>query len=222
MSNGAYNPSDPIQNTFLDALASSENASHNPWLGFGGVDLSRAPVDRYGFPQWAGVRTAYGPTHAAGLYQFQPGTWGRLASQYGLDFRNVQDQNAGAWNLAADTFKAKTGQDLETALKNGNYSQVASVLGPTWTSLNTSRLETAYGHPSTSAPAGDGSNSSGSTSIGGYIANALGIGNITNLFVRGAVFFLGFLLIAFGLYYLADQASGGAVGAAAKEAALAA
>ena len=45
---------------------------------------------------------------------------------------------------------------------------------------------------------------------------------IKNLFVRGGAVLLALVLIAFGLYFLADQASGGKVGAITKEALLAA
>ena len=128
----AYNPYDPAQAALLAGIMRAENASGNPSLGTGGVDLSNASVDQYGFPQWSGT----GNSHAAGLYQFQPGTWDAVAAQYGLNFQNPQDQNAAAWYLAQDTFEAKTGGSLIDALQSGNYSDVQSALSGQWTGIS--------------------------------------------------------------------------------------
>lgn len=56
----------------------------NPYIGFGGVDLSGAPLDPYGFPIWKGRMGPQGISHAAGLYQFQPATWRAYAAPLGI------------------------------------------------------------------------------------------------------------------------------------------
>jgi muramidase (phage lysozyme) len=129
-----YNSSDPYQTGFLAAIATGETgaASGNTMTGYGGANLAGDPTDQYGFPSWTGM----GNTHAAGTYQFQPGTWDTIASKYGLNFGNASDQSAGAWYLAQQQYSAATGgQSLETALQQGNYSSIQSALGSTWTSV---------------------------------------------------------------------------------------
>ena len=95
-----FNPSDPTQVNFLSALASVENSSGNPMAGYGGVDLTGSQTDAYGFPVWGGSSSASGATHAAGLFQFQPGTFDPIAQTYNLNFQNPQDQETAAWILA--------------------------------------------------------------------------------------------------------------------------
>lgn len=60
-------------------------------VGFGNVDLRGTALNQYGFPIWTGVQTKYGITHAAGAYQFEPGTWMEYAAIL------------GAWNFSKDT-----------------------------------------------------------------------------------------------------------------------
>ena len=112
MAIAGYNPNDATQSKFLSSLALGEtgNASNSYTMGYGGVDLSSAELGTHGFPTWSGDSSAN--THAAGTFQFQPGTWSDIASKYNLDFSNPQDQNAGAWYLAQQTYAAKTGGDL--------------------------------------------------------------------------------------------------------------
>lgn len=49
-------------------------------IGVGGIILSGYPVSQYGFPLWGGI----GNSHAAGKYQFQPGTWTPYAKLLGV------------------------------------------------------------------------------------------------------------------------------------------
>jgi len=67
-------------------------------VGYGGADLSRSTLGLNGFPQWSGVQTGKGWTHAAGAYQFEPATWARYAGPLGIhDFSPVsQDRVARA------------------------------------------------------------------------------------------------------------------------------
>src|SRR5579862_4690930 len=129
-----YTGYDPTQNSFLAALAQGETGSAGLgalFEGTGGTDLSGSPTDAFGFPQWSGT----GTSHAAGIYQFQPSTWDALASQYGLNFSSAADQNAGAWDLAQQTYASKTGGDLETDLQAGKFSQIQAALASTWPSV---------------------------------------------------------------------------------------
>ena len=96
----AYNPYDPTQQAFLSALASGEAGTAGYMSGVGpngGSDLTGAPTDQYGFPQWNG----FGNSHAAGEYQFQPATWDAVAAQHNLNFGNPADQNAAAGEALA-------------------------------------------------------------------------------------------------------------------------
>lgn len=129
------NPNDVQQRNFLAALRAGEGGS-DYWVGFSGVDLRNAPRDRYGFPQWSGKVTREGPTHAAGAYQFQPGTWRGIARKYGLNFANPSDQDAGAWYNAQERYARETGgRSLDADLDAGLFEQVRKALAREWTSL---------------------------------------------------------------------------------------
>lgn len=129
-----FNPGDPTQQAFLATLSSNEgNALYE---GYGGVDLTSSPQDQWGFPQWTGSLTSAGPTHAAGYFQFEPTTWDNIAQQYGLNFGNKSDQEAGAWYVAQQAYQTNTGGNLYDALKAGNYSSVQSALQSTWPSVS--------------------------------------------------------------------------------------
>ena len=98
--------------------------------------MRNAPRDRWGFPQWAGKVTREGPTHAAGAYQFQPGTWRGIASRYGLNFANPADQDAGAWYNAQERYARETGgRSLDADLDAGLFDKIRGALSREWTSL---------------------------------------------------------------------------------------
>lgn len=196
----AYDPNDPVQNSFLDAVRFGENPAGDPFLGVGGTHLDNAPVGDYGFPQWQGR----GNSHAAGLYQFQPGTWSIVAREYGLDFRNPQDQTAGAWYNAQRVYSARTGRDLETALQAGDYQSVQSALAQEWTSI-----------PGTAATGGHGLAYNLERGIGATPASWLseGFHNLTqapgnivsgieNIFVRSGLIIFGGIVVFISLWYL--------------------
>lgn len=155
MNSVAFDPNDPVQRSFLNALALGESG-HTGTIneGFGGVDLTGHPTDANGFPQWAGGNS--GTTHAAGLFQFQPGTWSELASQYGLNFQSASDQEAGAWYLAQQAYSAKTGGNLYDDLSTGNYGKLDSGLSNIWTS--TTGNAAAPGGLAASLAGGQGAN----------------------------------------------------------------
>lgn len=133
MPGAAYDPYNVTQNRFLSALSLGEapGGLGGLFIGTGGTDLSDAPTDQYGFPQWGG----FGNSHAAGWFQFQPGTWEDYAKPYNLNFRNPDDQKAAAWYLAQDTYKLKTGRDLSAALEAGDYQSVQNSLVDVWPSV---------------------------------------------------------------------------------------
>jgi hypothetical protein len=83
----------------LAPIGRRENREGNPNLGFGGVDLSSAPHDATGFPIWGGRMGPQGISHAAGLFQIQPGTWKPIARQLGITDFSADSQRAVAREL---------------------------------------------------------------------------------------------------------------------------
>lgn len=63
-------------------------------IGVGGADLSNAPKDATGFPQWEGTMGPQGRTHAAGAYQFEPATWRQYAEPLGIHDFSQASQDA--------------------------------------------------------------------------------------------------------------------------------
>lgn len=189
MSVTPYNPNDPTQQAFLANLMKGEDASGAPFLGYGGVDLTGVGGDQYGFPQWGGAATGNGQTtHAAGLFQFQPGTWDQIASQFGLNFQNPSDQAAGAWYLAQQSYANATGNDLTTALANGDTSNVNSVLASVWPSL------------------GNGQAAAGTTSTGSSSQSGGLWANIEDFFVRFGLIIVGGAIVLIALWALLSNA----------------
>ena len=113
----AYNPDDPAQAGFLAALAQGETggAANSASLGTGQTNLSGLATDQYGFPQWTGL----GNSHAAGTFQFQPGTWDAIASKFNLNFQNPQDGHsrtkAYAGYPSVSAWSCKTNKSASTA-----------------------------------------------------------------------------------------------------------
>lgn len=125
-----YNPNDPLQKRFLDALSMGES-SHRldaEWLGVGGANLAGFPRRPDGFPVWNGY--GHPVSHAAGVFQFEPATWAQLALQHQLNFSRLSDQYAGAWYLAQQRIP-----NLVDELDDGEYAYIQSRLAPIWTSV---------------------------------------------------------------------------------------
>jgi hypothetical protein len=205
----AYDPNDPEQNAFLAALARGESGggSGSQWIGFGGVDLSKAVAGAFGFPQWGGSRTEAGPTHAAGIYQFQPGTWENIARRFNLDFRNTADQHAGAWYLAEETYRANTGgRSLNADLDAGEHRYLEDALANVWPSVtgngaNPGGLVQAMEIP-LPGPF-DLGRRAGQAIAGG--ASEVG-GNIASFFTRGGLVLVGAVVVFVALWFiLADN-----------------
>lgn len=211
MSGVAYNPSDPVQAQFLSSLALGESGTNGTsQTGFGGGDLSGSPTDQYGFPIWSGSSTSAGATHAAGTFQFEPGTWDAVAAAHGLNFSNPADQAAGAWYLAQDTYAAKTGGSLEGALQSGDKSSLSDVQ---------SALQSIWPSVGGSGAAPQGLANDIMARIGATIGGALGRGNafgmqqpaasgggvvagIEQFFVRFGLIILGGVIIIVALWQL--------------------
>lgn len=196
-----YNPSDAYQHAFLASLAQGESGG-NYSIGWGGTDLSGYPVDQYGFPKWSGGFADGRPTHAAGAYQFQPGTWSDIASRYGLNFQKKSDQDAGAWYLAQERYKAQTGGDLETALQTSKFDSVTSALSSTWTSLKSGNLANGV-----AAELSTGSSGSTMPGWSDWLSNPLGSAGtvVTSYFVRGAMILVGVAILLIALWALLSQ-----------------
>ncbi len=127
----------PVGMAFLDAIAKSESAGRYD-VGYGGsriADLSRHP-GKY-------TTILSGPnkgqkSSAAGRYQFLERTWNQYAAKLGLKDFSPKSQDRAAWELAKDTYKAKTGGDLQSDLESGDpkaAAKAASALSGVWTSL---------------------------------------------------------------------------------------
>jgi muramidase (phage lysozyme) len=202
----AYNPSDPVQTAFLAALAKGESAggSGSLYQGTGGADLHSAPTDEYGFPQWGG----FGNSHAAGTFQFQPGTWDSYAKTYGLNFGSGFDQQAAAWYLAQDTYAQKTGGSLSEALKSGDYTSVQSSLASVWPSVTgngaskglASNLANGIG---VALPGQAGGISADTSAINPFLHP---IQYLQDQFQRWGLLIVGAVLVVIALWYLLAQA----------------
>lgn len=199
MATVGYNSSDSLQAKFLQAIRSTEsNGSYT--VGYGGVDLSNYSTDAYGFPQWSGATTSSGPTHAAGAYQFQPATWSGVASQYGLNFKNSADQDAGAWYLAQSDYAKNTGRDLYTDLQEGNYTNIAAGLKTTWTSITGGSI--SAGMNSELSP---GASTSPATSAASFLTDP--VGTASAYFVRGGMILVGIVILGIALWALLSRAN---------------
>lgn len=213
----AYDPTNATQTAFLNSLALGEtsnygaNAAHE---GVGGIDLQGAPTDQYGFPQWSG----FGDSHAAGTFQFQPKTWSSLASQYGLNFSNPQDQYEGAWYDAQQVYQRKTGGSLMDALQSGDYASVQSALASEWPSVagngatggKSLSYDLAAGigagngpnGPSATTPS-DATTKGGPPTIGQSLSGMAS--SIDNFFVRGGLMVVGAIVAGLALWQLLSQ-----------------
>ena len=126
---------DAIARGESDPTAKAEGISPYLILYGGGSFEGMGNRDGYfGFPAWPGKDNS----HAAGRYQFQPGTWLDIVPHFGKfrpNFRNPDDQDWGAWFLAQQDFQARTGARLIVVLQAGATENIGGILKPTWTSM---------------------------------------------------------------------------------------
>lgn len=99
-----------------------DSAAHpNAWAG---------PLDA--FPDWPGVETRQGWTHAAGQWQDQPGTYRGAVGRTGRAGFHPQDQIANNADIATHDFTARSGLDLLQTLQAGRLPIVHCYLAATW------------------------------------------------------------------------------------------
>jgi len=151
ITNGTLTP-DQIQAQVLKRIASGEAQQYNTLYG-GGSFQGYADHPRQSFIGPTGK-----PTSAAGLYQFEKGTWDEQKRKLGLKDFTPTSQDDAAWDLAQSRYRATTGKDLANEWRNGNTD--LSPLAPTWPSLGSSGssgMATATGAaPQASSGAGAG------------------------------------------------------------------
>lgn len=236
-----YNPADRLQAAFLRVLRLGEtgNAANASTVGYGGTDLAgtiaSGNVDQYGFPIWTGL----GNSHAAGMYQFQPGTWDAVASEHHLIFSHPEDQSAAAWYYAQ-----QVDPSISAELAAGDYSSIQRKLQSVWPSVtgnaaNPAGLanELASLLANDNAPSGNYYDDSGVAhiTIGGSKSDASSSGTspsggtvggkdgtdfqwfnpaswqsfASDFFTRGALIFIGAVIILVALWMLlSNQAKG--------------
>lgn len=202
----AYNAYDPLQQSFLAALGLGESSGPGAYTqGTGGTDLSSAPTDQYGFPQWGG----FGNSHAAGEFQFQPATWDAVAAAHGLNFQNPADQNAGAWYEAQQVYTAKTGGSLSDDLAAGKLTQIQDALAGTWPSVTgngaTPGLAAAI-QGGLAAPIAGGNPTSADTSSGSSSSGGGLVGWLSNQFSRIGLGLVGVVILLIALWWLLADA----------------
>ena len=213
----AYDPTNATQTAFLNSLALGESSNYGTGAaqeGVHGISLQGAPTDQYGFPEWSG----FGGSHAAGTFQFQPKTWSSIASQFGLNFQNPQDQYEGAWYDAQQVYQRKTGGSLIDALQSGNYASVQSALASEWPSVagngatggKSLAYDLANGIGAGNGPTGpsattptDAVTGGGPPTIGQGLSGMAS--SIDNFFVRGGLILVGAIVAGLALWQLMSQ-----------------
>ncbi len=78
----------------IGGLIKQHESAGNYNVGFGGTDLSKAPLDETGFPIWEGKEGPAGISHAAGAYQFEPALWHQYAPMAGVKDFSPASQDA--------------------------------------------------------------------------------------------------------------------------------
>lgn len=201
-----YNASDPLIQDLLSGLNSGEG-SPGVNTGVGYTSLQGDSTDNFGFPEWSGDAALN--SHAAGLFQFQPGTWDQIASQFGLNFQNPADQEAGAWYYAQQTYTANTGgQSLYTALQQGDYSSIQSALQGVWPGGAKGLSSYLGSNASGASLPGLGGTTSGAPAPASTSGGLLGglMSGVSDAFVRGGLIIAGSVVLAIALWQLlADQ-----------------
>lgn len=125
-----------VQRAFLSTISGTESPGYDVLYGGGKFQ---------GYGQHPNVRVPImsGPNKgdystAAGRYQMLNSTWGDLAKRHGYKDFSPGNQDAAAWALANEQYKASTGGSLEEALQSGDPGRInaaGQVLAKTWTSL---------------------------------------------------------------------------------------
>ena len=126
----------PEARALLDTIAGTESPGYNVLYGGqrfqGYADHPRVDVPIQNGPNRGKTSSA------AGRYQFLKGTWDEQRQKLGLPDFSPASQDAAAWNLAQETYRAKTRRDLLTDLRTGDPAVRAGIgkaLSGVWTSL---------------------------------------------------------------------------------------
>jgi muramidase (phage lysozyme) len=124
----------PIEGyALLDAIAIGETIVHTRYNELYGGRVFQG-YDK--FPEWTGVLTKFGMTHAAGRYQFQPGTWEWIARAAKLSDFSPTSQDEGAWFLAIHDYRMRAGSDLLPDLQMHRLGSLVPALKATWQSIS--------------------------------------------------------------------------------------
>lgn len=116
---------------FLAALRQGESGGVGYGALYGGgtfADFSHHPADKSYPNAWLGVITKWGPTHAAGAYQFQPGTWKEAATACQLS-----DFSPDSQDIAARFLISRRG--ALDAVKAGDWKTAFLKLRTEWQSI---------------------------------------------------------------------------------------
>jgi lysozyme len=116
---------DPRVRAFLNTIARSEGANYNTVVGGGRFsDFSRHP--NMGVTLTIKGRKVL--SHAAGRYQFMPGTWNPLQKKLGLPDFSPHSQDLAAVELLKQ-------RGALTPLLNNNFKGALAAAAPVWASL---------------------------------------------------------------------------------------
>jgi muramidase (phage lysozyme) len=154
--------------TLLGVISGVESPGYNVINGGGRVaGLARHP--RTIGP--GGISTA------AGRYQFTAGTWDRVRAALKLPDFGPASQDIGAWWLAQQDYRARTGRDLSADIKAGNYAAVRHGLAGTWEGVAklsdadfAARMNQAFKRNADGSASGAGSNAGMVFPVGGSMA----------------------------------------------------
>ena len=119
----------------LDAIAGPESAGRYDVIYGGGTFADFADHPRQAVPITSGPNAGKMST-AAGKYQFIGDTWDRAKAATGAPDFSPDSQDKAAWWLAQNDYKASTGRDLLSDLKEGGRTEeIRKALAPTWEGL---------------------------------------------------------------------------------------
>lgn len=124
------------RDALLDTIAGTESPGYDVQYG-GAKFTSFDDHPRQGVPITSGPNAGKLST-AAGRYQFLGSTWDIQKAKLGLKDFSPKSQDAAAYDLAKEAYKAKTGKSLDAVLASGDAKAIADVgkaLSGTWTSL---------------------------------------------------------------------------------------
>lgn len=139
----------------LEDLVGRFESRGNYDVGYGGADLSDAPLNPLGFPIWGGREGPAGISHAAGKYQFEPAEWARYAGPLGItDFSPQSQDRVFAAAVANEGLRPwiPYNQNLANALKGATLGATSGSGVPTIPLANISNLPSELSQPVVAPP----------------------------------------------------------------------